>query len=118
MTKEMIAYVTEQTRALLAAPSCCAEARAAGEAWLAAAGTAAEPAETKKYLAELAEDITPIDGLIAFAGSPAAAAHMGEAAAKGLLAHAQQIKAAGAQYCDCPACTAARAILAKKAELL
>jgi len=118
MTKEMRAYVAEKSRALMAAPSCCPEARAAAQAWLDASGTENEQAETKKYLAELAEDIVPIDGLIAFASSPAAAAHMGEAAAKGLLAHAQQIKAAGAQYCDCPACTAARAILAKKAELL
>ena len=32
--------------------------------------------------------------------------------------HAQEIKKNGAKYCDCPACTACAAILAKKAELL
>lgn len=118
MTRELLAYVTEKTRALMAAPSCCPEAKAAAQAWLDAAGTGREHAETEKYLAELAEDVTPIDGLIAFASSKAAAAHMGEEAAKGLLAHARQLKAAGAKYCDCPACTAALAILDKKAELL
>jgi len=118
MTKEMTAFVTEKTRDLMAAPSCCPEAKAAAQAWLDAVGTDREQAETKKYLAELAADVTPIDGLIAFASSAAGAAHFGEAAAKGLLAHAQQIKAAGAKYCDCPACTAALAILERKAELL
>jgi hypothetical protein len=118
MTKEMRAYVAEKSRALMAAPTCCREARAAAQAWLDAAGTENEQAQTKKYLAELAEDIVPIDGLIAFASSPAAAAHMGAEAAKGLLAHAQEIRAAGAKYCDCPACMAARAILDRQAELL
>jgi len=33
------------------------------------------------------------------------------------LAHAKEIKAKGAKYCDCPACTACAAILAKKAEM-
>ena len=39
-------------------------------------------------------------------------------AAKGVLAHAEEIKAAGAKYCDCPACAACEAILAKKEEIL
>ena len=111
-------FVTEQTKALMAAPSCCAEAKAAAQAWLGAAGTAQEAAETKKYLAELAEDITPIDGLIAFAESKAGIGYFGAAPAKQLAAHAREIKAAGAKYCDCPACVAAGAILAKKDAML
>lgn len=118
MTKETLAYVTEKTREMMAAPSCCPEAMAAAQAWLDAVGTDSEQAETKKYLAELGEDVTTIDDLIAFASSKAAAAHFGEAAAKGLLEHAQQIKADGAKFCDCPACAAALAILDKKAEML
>lgn len=118
MTKEVREYVTAKTHELMQAPSCCPEAKAAAQRWLEAAGTARETAESKKYLQELAEDITSIDGLIAFAGSPAGAKAMGAEAAKGLLAHAEQIKAAGAKYCDCPACTAAAAILAKKNEML
>lgn len=118
MTKEMAAFVTGKTKELMAAISCCPEAKAAAEAWLAAVGTDHEKEETEKYLKELEEDITPIDGLIAFASSPAAAAHFGEENAKKFLVHAKEIKAAGAKYCDCPACTAALAILDKKAELL
>jgi hypothetical protein len=118
MTEETRSYVTEKTRGLMAAASCCPEARAAAAAWLDAAGTENEAAETKKYLAELEEDITSIDDLIAFASSEGAKAHFGEEGANGLLAHARQIKAQGAKFCDCPACAAALAILEKKAEML
>ena len=110
-------FVVEQTKALMAAPSCCAEAKAAAKKWLAAVGTAGEAAETKKYIAELEADIMPIDGLIGFAGSAMAAKAFGAETAKKLLAHAKEIKAKGAKYCDCPACTACAAILAKKAEM-
>ena len=35
-----------------------------------------------------------------------------------VAAHAREIKAAGAKYCDCPACAAVEAILDKKDILL
>lgn len=38
--------------------------------------------------------------------------------AKGVADHGREIKAAGAKYCDCPACAAVEAILAKKDEML
>lgn len=38
--------------------------------------------------------------------------------AKEVAAHAKEIKAAGATYCDCPACAAAEAILEKKDDIL
>ena len=38
--------------------------------------------------------------------------------AKGVAAHAREIKAAGAKYCDCPACADVEAILAKKEDML
>ena len=63
MTKETLAYVTEKTREMMAAPSCCPEAMAAAQAWLDAVGTDSEQAETKKYLAELGEDVRrDVDG--------------------------------------------------------
>ena len=40
------------------------------------------------------------------------------AAAKAMLAHAKELKAAGAKYCDCEACSAAAAIVALKDQLL
>ena len=118
MKQETLNFVKEQTAALIAAPSCSAEAKAAAEKWLAAVGTAEEAEVTKAYVAELEADIMPIDGLIAFAGSDAGVGVFGAELAKNILAHAEEIKAAGAEYCDCPACAACKAILEKKAELL
>lgn len=118
MKQETLNFVKEQTTALIAAPSCSAEAKAAAEKWLAAVGTADEAEATKAYVAELEADIMPIDGLIAFAGSDAGVGVFGAELAKNILAHAEEIKAAGAEYCDCPACAACKAILEKKAELL
>ena len=110
MTQETLNFVKEQTEALIAAPSCSAEAKAVG--------TAEEAEVTKAYIAELEADIMPIDGLIGFAGSEAGVGVFGAELAKNILAHAKEIKAAGAAYCDCPACAACKAILDKKAELL
>ena len=118
MNQETLNFVKEQTAALIAAPSCSAEAKAAAEKWLTAVGTAEEAEATKAYVAELEADIMPIDGLIAFAGSDAGVGVFGAELAKNILAHAEEIKAAGAEYCDCPACAACKAILEKKAELL
>ena len=118
MKQETLNFVKEQTAALIAAPSCSAEAKAAAEKWLTAVGTADEAEATKAYVAELEADIMPIDGLIAFAGSDAGVGVFGAELAKNILAHAEEIKAAGAEYCDCPACAACKAILEKKAELL
>ena len=89
------------------------EAKDAANAWLDAVGTDNEEAETKKYIAELEEDIMPIDGLIGFAGSEAGAAVFGAEKAKEVEAHAKEVKAAGGKYCDCPACTACEVILSK-----
>lgn len=118
MEKDVLAYVIEQTHALMDAPSCSREAKAAAQRWLDAIGTEQEAAETKKFLDEMEADVMPIDGLIAFAESEKAAKIVGPEKAKELAAHAREIKAAGAKYCDCPACAAAAAILEKKAELL
>ena len=95
-------YVIEKTNELIAAFSCSPETKEAAERWL----------------AELEADIMPIDQLIAFAGTQAGANLLGEEMAIQLKAHAEEIKAAGAKYCDCPACAAVEAILARKAEIL
>lgn len=106
MKEKLIAGV----KALIAAPSCCAEAKAAAENWLAAVGTENEKEETEKLVAELKEDIEPIDDLIAFASSPKCKEIFGDKS-EGFLSHAQALKASGAKYCDCPACTACANIL-------
>lgn len=119
MNKQVLTYVQEKSQDLIAAPSVCPEAKQAAKDWLAAVGTANEAEQTKKYVAELEEDIIPIDGLISFAKSDEAKKIFGgEEGAKKVEAHAEKIKAEGAVYCDCPACSAVAAILAKKDELL
>ena len=118
MDKDVLNYVVEKTHELMDAKSCCGEAKAAAQAFLDAVGTEKEAEEAKKYLAELEEDIMPIDGLIGFAESDTGAQVFGAEAAKNVAAHAKEIKAAGAKYCDCPACAAAEKILEKKECLL
>lgn len=117
MEKELLNYVSEKSRELIQAATCSAEAKAAAQAWLDAAGTDREAEETKRYIAELEADIVTAEGLEAFAESEAGAKVFG-AEAKNVAAHAREIRAAGAKYCDCPACAAVAAILEKKDELL
>ena len=117
MNKEALNYIAEKTRELIVAPTCSNETKEAAQAWLNAIGTESEMAETKKYIAELEEDIMPIDNLIRFAGSDNGKAYFGEENAKNIESHAKEIKANGAKYCDCPACLVVSQILEKKSEL-
>lgn len=118
MDKQVRQYVIEKTHALLAAPTCSSETKAAAQKWLDAVGTGAEAAETARYMAELEADIMPIDTLIGFAQSEEGKGYFGADTAAGIVAHAQEIKAAGARYCDCPACAIVAEILEKKSELM
>lgn len=118
MSESGKSYVIEKVKEMMEAHSCCEEAKAAGQAWLNAIGTDKEAEQAKNLIAELEEDIMPIDQLIAFADSEAGAKVFGKDMAANVAAHAKEIKAAGAKYCDCPACTAVAAVLEKKEELL
>lgn len=118
MDKSVRDYVVEKTQEMMNAPSCSREAKEAAQAWLDAAGTDREAEETKKYVAELEADIVTVDGLISFAESPDGAHVFGADKAKHVAEHGREIKAAGAVYCDCPACAAVEAILNKKDEIL
>ena len=114
MEKTLLDFVTQKTRELMAAPSCCQELKDMAQAWL----DDPSPEMTKKYVTELEEDIVTVDGLLAFAQSEMGEKVFGAEGAKGVTAHAKELKAAGAPYCDCPACAACAAILEKKAQLL
>ena len=116
--KEILEFAMEKSLELMAAPTCSAEARAAAQAWLDAAGTPGEAEATRRYLAELEADIVTAQGLLVFAESEAGAKVFGADKAPGVAAHARELIAAGAKYCDCPACAAVEAILARKEELL
>lgn len=111
-------YVIEKVNELVNAPTCCAEAKKAAQNWLDALGTDREAEQTKSLIAELEQDIVTVDGLIAFSGSEAGEKVFGAEKAKEVNAHAQEIKAAGAKYCDCPACAVVAAILEEKKNLL
>lgn len=118
MNQEVLNYVKEKTRELMASPTCNGEAKASAEEWLAALGTEQEEAETKKYVEALKTYIMPVDMLIGFADSDMGAKVFGADKAKQVAAHGRDIKAVGAKYCDCPACAAVEAILEKEDALL
>jgi hypothetical protein len=117
MEKQLLDEIVKKTEELMAAPTCSKETKESARRWLAAVGTAKEREETRIYLEALEEDIMPIGQLIGFAGSEAGRGYFGEEKAAEIVRHAQEIQAAGAKYCDCPACAVVEEILAKKEEM-
>lgn len=113
MDKGLFDYTAQKVEELLAAPSSSKATLDAAQGWkdAIAAGKDADEA-TKALLDAIDAHHTTVDELIAFA-SGAAKDLMGEEVAAGMLAHGQEIKAAGAKYCDCAACTATHELLAK-----
>ena len=89
MEKTLLDFVTEKTRALIAAPTCCSQLKAMAEDWLNAAGTAQEAEATRRYVAEMEADIMPAEGLLAFAKSEMGAKVFGPENAPNVAAHAQ-----------------------------
>lgn len=114
MDKNCLDFVVEKTHELLNASTSCESVKEAAKAWLNAIGTEGEADATKKYLDELEEDIVLIDDLIDLAGSEKGIQYFGAELAKNIEEHGKEIKAAGAHYCDCPACKAVEAILERK----
>ncbi len=118
MNQNVKDYVSEKVKEMISAHSCCKELKEAGQKWLDALGTEQEAIQTQNLIAEIEMDIVTADGLYVFASSEAGAKVFGAEMAKNVATHAQELKASGVKYCDCPACAAAEAILAKKEELL
>ncbi len=117
MNKDLQDYIIEKTHDMTSVDFCCREAKEAAELWLSSIGTDKENQAIKNYIAELEEDIMPIDGLIAFTESERGAQILGDKQADE-IAHAYKLKAEGIKYCDCPACKAVQDILEKKNEIL
>ena len=107
----------EKIKAMAAAPSCCPELTAAVQSYFDALGTDKEKVAAQNLIAEIEGDITTIDNLVAFAHSDRAKEIFGEGQ-KGFAAHADELKASGAKYCDCGACAPALEILNNKEILL
>ena len=108
----------EKIKAMAAAPSCCAPLKAAVKVYLGAAGTADEKIAAQNLIAEIEKDITTVDNLVIFAHSEQAKEIFGAEGAKNFAAHADELKAGGAKYCDCGACKPGVEILANKEILL
>ena len=108
--------MTELIEALIAAPSCYSGLKDVAQAYL-DASEAEKPAAAAALVAELEADVMPVDAVIGFFSSDAGIGHFGAETAAALLKGAQEHKANGGKYCNCPACSAGAAILERKAEL-
>ena len=118
MNQDVKDFTVQKVKEFMSVPYCCAEAKEAGQAFLDALGTEQEAEKAKALIAELELDIMPVDQLIGFAKSEAGAQVFGAETARNVAAHGEEIKAAGAKYCDCDACASVEAILQSKDEIL
>ncbi|WP_416200544.1 MAG: Heat-shock protein Hsp90 [Thermocaproicibacter melissae] len=109
--------IIERTKELLAT-HCYEGLRTAAQQWLDAVGTEKEAEASKKYVSALEDAVTDIDSVISLFGSDKAKEKFGEEMANKIYSHAVEIKAKGAKWCDCSACTAGLKVLEYKADLL
>ena len=107
-------HLTQLVQALLDAPQSNPKVKEFAQSWLDAEGT---EKLTKQLVSVAEQNIALIDETIGFAGSELAVQILGEEGAANLLQHAKDIKAEGAEFCDCPSCTAAKNIINLKAEI-
>lgn len=107
----------EKTRVLLS-NWCCDELKEAAQTWIDSIGTDKEKEAGKKYVLELQDSIVTVDGVLAFLPTDEAKAKFGEETASKFYEHAKELKTQGIANCDCPACTAASAVLEVKDEIL
>lgn len=107
----------ERTKALLS-NWCCNALKEAAQNWLDSIGTDKEKEAGKKYVLELQDSIVTVDGMLAFLPTDEAKAKFGEETANNFYEHAKDLKAQSIVNCDCPACTAASAVLELKDEIL
>lgn len=97
---------------------CCDELKEAAQAWLDSIGTDKEKDVGERYVAELQDSIVTVDGMLEFLPTDEAKAKFGEETANKFYEHAKELKVQGITNCDCPACTAASAVLELKDEIL
>ena len=106
----------EKLKAMVASPSASESVKQAVKVYLAA--LAVEQVAVNNLIAELEDDIVDIDSLLTFSHSPQAVEKLGAKRAKIFADNADALKAAGAKYCNCLACTIGLEILADKEILL
>ena len=106
----------DKLKAMAASPSCCPELKQAINNYFVA--LAAEQVAAKNLVAELEEDVVDMDYLTEYKDSPAIIQCFGVEGAKVFAANIDALKAAGAKYCNCKACTIGLEILDNKEVLL
>ena len=109
--------LTQLVQALLDAPQSNPTVKEFAQSWLDAEGTEKQAELTKQLVSVAEQNIALIDETIGFAGSELAVQILGEEGAANLLQHAKDIKAQGAEFCDCPGCIACKNIIDLKAEI-
>lgn len=107
----------ERTKVLLS-NLCCDELKEAAWNWLDSIGTDKEKEAGKKYVLELQDSIVTVDGMLAFLPTNETKTKFGEETANHFYEHAKDLKTQGIANCDCPACSAASAVLELKDEIL
>lgn len=106
--------LAEKTRALIAVDYALPELKAAAQEWLDTMDDGkANAAAAEKYAAVLKSSVLTVDEAIPFLGTDEAKAKFGDNQPQ-MLAHMQELKAAGKTLCDCEACTLANEILTQK----
>ena len=109
--------LTQLVQALLDAPTSNETVKEFAQSWINAEGTPKQEELTKQLVSVAEQNIALIDETIGFAGSELATQILGAEGAANLLQHAKDIKAEGAEFCDCAACVAAKNIIDLKAEI-
>ena len=110
--------LTQLVQALLDAPQSNPKVKEFAQSWLDAEGTEKQAELTKQLVSVAEQNIALIDETIGFADSELATQILGAEGAANLLQHAKDIKAQGAEFCDCAACVAAKNIIDLKAEIV
>lgn len=106
----------EKVKDMAVTPTCCPVLRHAAKAYLSA--LTAEKTAAKNLLAEIEEDISDIDHLVEYLHSDQAVDKLGTERAKIFASSADALKASGAKFCNCFACTTGREVLKHREVLL
>ena len=111
-------FFIDRTETIIRAASTCPELKSAAEAWMASIGSENERDMAEAYIAELEEDVTPIEKLIELLESEKGPQLFGELQAKRMLKKAHDVDDLGMKYCICASCNAGGAILDNKEKFL
>ena len=102
------------SKALIAVEWALPAVKEAAQKWLdTMEDSAANGEAAKAYIAALEQSICTVDEVVAFTSSPEAKNVFGDKAPE-MAAHAKELKAGGAKYCDCDACKLVAEILKDK----